>query len=138
MVVSPPRIRSISFLPSSHRQCRQCLSLKTRWIEKGSHAAPASDVLGRKQQGPMTELYVFRGTTGHAEMVTDEQSGKKLPSPFVRRMGLFQNHKCRDKDAPYGWRRLRAGPRKCHEGWVPPLAGTEVRLPIARERLMPP
>jgi hypothetical protein len=31
----------------------------------------------------MTELYVFRGTTGHAEMVTDDKSGKKLPShPF--------------------------------------------------------
>ena len=28
----------------------------------------------------MTELYVFRGTTGHAEMVTDDKSGKKLPS----------------------------------------------------------
>jgi hypothetical protein len=27
----------------------------------------------------MTELYVFRGTTGHAEMVTDDKSGKKLP-----------------------------------------------------------
>ena len=31
----------------------------------------------------MTELYVFRGTTGHAEMVTDDKNGKKLPShPF--------------------------------------------------------
>jgi hypothetical protein len=28
----------------------------------------------------VTELYVFRGTTGHAEMVTDDKSGKKLPS----------------------------------------------------------
>ena len=28
----------------------------------------------------MMELYVFRGTTGHAEMVTDDKSGKKLPS----------------------------------------------------------
>jgi len=28
----------------------------------------------------MTELHVFRGTTGHAEMVTDDKSGKKLPS----------------------------------------------------------
>ena len=27
----------------------------------------------------MTELHVFRGTTGHAEMVTDDKSGKKLP-----------------------------------------------------------
>ena len=27
----------------------------------------------------MTELYVFRGTTGHAVMVTDDKSGKKLP-----------------------------------------------------------
>jgi hypothetical protein len=36
-------------------------------------------VLGVKQEGPMTELYVFRGTTGHAEMVTDDKSGKKLP-----------------------------------------------------------
>ena len=27
----------------------------------------------------MTELYVFRGTTGHAEMVTDDKSGIKLP-----------------------------------------------------------
>jgi hypothetical protein len=27
----------------------------------------------------MTELYVFRGTTGRAEMVTDDKSGKKLP-----------------------------------------------------------
>ncbi len=27
----------------------------------------------------MTELYVFRGTTGNAEMVTDDKSGKKLP-----------------------------------------------------------
>jgi hypothetical protein len=26
----------------------------------------------------MTELYVFRRTTGHAEMVTDNKSGKKL------------------------------------------------------------
>src|ERR1700722_488044 len=79
MAVSPPRIRSISFLPSSHRQCRQYLSLKIRRIDKGSHAAPVSDVLGRKQHGPMTELYVFRGTTGHAEMVTDDKSGKELP-----------------------------------------------------------
>jgi hypothetical protein len=31
----------------------------------------------------MTELYLFRGTTGHAEMVTDDKNGKKLPShPF--------------------------------------------------------
>ena len=31
----------------------------------------------------MTELYVFRGTTGNAEMVTDDKSGKKLPPhPF--------------------------------------------------------
>ncbi len=31
----------------------------------------------------MTELYVFRGTTGNAEMVTDDKSGKKLPQhPF--------------------------------------------------------
>ncbi len=31
----------------------------------------------------MTELYVFRGTTGNAEMVTDDKSGKKLPRhPF--------------------------------------------------------
>src|SRR3984957_4534746 len=39
---------------------------------------------GGKQEGPMTELYVFRGTTGHAEMVvTDDKNGKKLPShPF--------------------------------------------------------
>jgi hypothetical protein len=36
-------------------------------------------MLGAKQEGPMTELYVFRGTTGHAEMVTDDKSGKKLP-----------------------------------------------------------
>ena len=28
----------------------------------------------------MTELYVFRGTTGQAEMVTDDKSGKKLPT----------------------------------------------------------
>jgi hypothetical protein len=27
----------------------------------------------------MTELYVFRGTAGKAEMVTDDKSGKKLP-----------------------------------------------------------
>src|ERR1700722_19686482 len=80
MAVSPSRIRSISFLPSSHRQCRQCLRLKIRRIDTGSHAAPASDVLGRKHLGPMTELYVFRGTTGHAETVTDDKSGKKLPS----------------------------------------------------------
>jgi hypothetical protein len=44
----------------------------------------------------MTELYVFRGTTGHAEMVTDDKNGKKLPShPF-----FFQNHKCCHRDAP--------------------------------------
>ena len=36
-------------------------------------------VLGAKQEGPMAELYVFRGTTGHAEMVMDDKSGKKLP-----------------------------------------------------------
>jgi hypothetical protein len=36
-------------------------------------------VLGVKQESRMTELYVFRGTTGHAEMVTDDKSGKKLP-----------------------------------------------------------
>ena len=31
----------------------------------------------------MTELYVFRGTFGNAEMVTDDKSGKKLPPhPF--------------------------------------------------------
>jgi hypothetical protein len=31
----------------------------------------------------MTELYVFRGTAGKAEMVTDDRSGKKLPPhPF--------------------------------------------------------
>ena len=27
----------------------------------------------------MTELYVFRGTAGKAEMVTDDKSGVKLP-----------------------------------------------------------
>jgi hypothetical protein len=27
----------------------------------------------------MTELYVFRGTAGKAEMITDDKSGKKLP-----------------------------------------------------------
>ena len=27
----------------------------------------------------MTELYVFRGTTGHAEIVTNDKSGKNLP-----------------------------------------------------------
>jgi hypothetical protein len=37
-------------------------------------------MLGGKQEGLMRELYVFRGTTGHAEMVTDDKSGKKLPS----------------------------------------------------------
>jgi hypothetical protein len=37
-------------------------------------------------------------------------------------VGLFQNHKCRNKDAPYGRRRVRAGPDKCYEGWVSPLA----------------
>jgi hypothetical protein len=36
-------------------------------------------MLSGKPEGPMTELYVFRGTTGHAEMVTDDKSGKKLP-----------------------------------------------------------
>ena len=31
----------------------------------------------------MTELYVFRGTAGKAEMVTDDRSGRKLPPhPF--------------------------------------------------------
>ena len=31
----------------------------------------------------MIELYVFRGTTGNAEMVTDDKSGNKLPRhPF--------------------------------------------------------
>ena len=31
----------------------------------------------------MTELYVFRGANGHAEMATDDKNGKKLPShPF--------------------------------------------------------
>ena len=31
----------------------------------------------------MTELYVFRGTVGNAETVTDDKSGKKLPPhPF--------------------------------------------------------
>src|SRR5271163_4664285 len=42
MAVSPPRIRSILFLPSSHRQCRQCLSLQIRsygqWIAASSSA----------------------------------------------------------------------------------------------------
>jgi hypothetical protein len=42
-------------------------------------ARPPPSVLGVKREGPMTELYVFRGTTGHAEMVTDDKSGKKLP-----------------------------------------------------------
>ena len=43
--------------------------------------APGSPpgVFGVKQESPMTELYVFRGTTGHAEMVTDDKSGKGLP-----------------------------------------------------------
>jgi hypothetical protein len=27
----------------------------------------------------MTELYEFRGTSGHAETVMDDKSGKKLP-----------------------------------------------------------
>ena len=34
----------------------------------------------------MTELYVFRGTSGKAEMVTDDKSGKKLaPHSFGKR-----------------------------------------------------
>jgi hypothetical protein len=28
--------------------------------------------------------------------------------PVRSENGSFQNHKCRNKDAPYGWRRLRA------------------------------
>jgi hypothetical protein len=31
----------------------------------------------------MTELYLFRGTCGKAQMITDDRSGKKLPPhPF--------------------------------------------------------
>ena len=47
----------------------------------------------------MTELYVFRGTAGHAEMVTDDKSGKKY-HPIRSENGFFQNHKCRNRDAP--------------------------------------
>jgi hypothetical protein len=36
-------------------------------------------MLGGKQERSMTELYVFRGTAGKAEMVTDDKSGVKLP-----------------------------------------------------------
>jgi hypothetical protein len=46
-------------------------------LARASRSPPR--VLGVKQEAPMTELYVFRGTTGHAEMVTDDKSGKKLP-----------------------------------------------------------
>jgi hypothetical protein len=68
----------------------------------------------------MTELYVFRGTTGHAEMVTDDKSGKKLPPHsfgewvFSRTINVAgETHLIGD-----------AGARKCCEGWISPLAGT--------------
>src|SRR5271170_682539 len=39
--------------------------------------------LARTEETTMTELYVFRGTCGKAQMVTDDKSGKKLPPhPF--------------------------------------------------------
>jgi hypothetical protein len=37
----------------------------------------------------MMELYVFRGTAGKAEMITDDKSGKKLP-PHRSENGSFQ------------------------------------------------
>src|SRR5580693_1541217 len=83
MAVSPPRVRSILFLPSSHRQCRQCLSLQISRIDKWLARGSRIDLLVGKQEDTITEIYVFRGSTGHAEMVTDDKSGKKLPShPF--------------------------------------------------------
>ena len=57
--VSPPRIRSILFLPSSHRQCRQCLSLQISRIDKGSHAAAASICLAENRRGPRRNFTCF-------------------------------------------------------------------------------
>src|ERR1700722_2521210 len=59
MAVSPPRIRSISFLPSSHRQCRQYLSLKIRRIDKVTHAAPVSDVLAESSMVRLRSFTCF-------------------------------------------------------------------------------
>jgi hypothetical protein len=37
-------------------------------------------MLSAKQgSAPMTELYIFRGTCGKAQMITDDKSGSKLP-----------------------------------------------------------
>ena len=94
MAVSPPQIRSISFLPSFHRQC---CSLKIRRTEtKGSHAAPASDVLGRKQKGPDDVAVGSRAAAGIViswapaepqETEEIEHDGRKISVPRYEASG---------------------------------------------------
>ena len=74
----------------------------------------------------MTELYVFRGTTGHAEMVTDDKSGKKLPPHSFGEWVFSRTINVAGETHLMGGVQLRAGARKCSERWISPLAGTRV------------
>ena len=74
----------------------------------------------------MTELYVFRGTTGHAEMATDDKSGKKLPPHAFGRWVFSRAINVAGETHLKGGFNCAQVPRKCCEGWISPLAGTRV------------
>jgi hypothetical protein len=80
-VTEPPRPRTAGGpLPKRRSLGRGWwVSLKFVGLTRARAAPISLLLLSGKLQGPMTELYLFRGTTGHAEMVTDDKSGKKLP-----------------------------------------------------------
>jgi hypothetical protein len=84
----------------------------------------------------MTELYVFRGTTGRAEMVTDDKSGKKLPSHSFGEWVFSRTINVVTETRLTGGAECGQVLANCYEGWVSSLAGTGIGFPLARERLM--
>ena len=69
---------------------------------------------------------MFRGTTGHAEMVTDDKSGKKLPSHSFGKWVFSRTINVVTKTRLTGGGECGQVLTKCYEGWVSPLAGTGV------------
>ena len=74
----------------------------------------------------MTELYVFRGTTGHAEMVTDDKSGKKLPPHSFGEWVFSRTINVAGETHLMGGVNCAQVAHKCSERWISPLAGTRV------------
>jgi hypothetical protein len=83
------------------------LRFKLRRIEIRSQRCPFPIRLAESRRGPITELYVFRGTAGKAEMITEDKKRQEIAASFIRRMGLLNRHSCRTRDVPCRRRRLR-------------------------------